>query len=128
MKKCLNQCENRAMNLITSAYEFSSDSGASEKHFIFLMFGQLFRFLDRLLDTRDDAKTQPKGPQKNRKKSALQTFWSIFKRRRGDVPKNGWNDDGGEKRMFFPKEWLKLESKTFLKKLGFFENGKWRIF
>ena len=45
------------MNLIISAYEFSSDSGASEKHFIFLIIDQLFWFLDRLLDTRDDAKT-----------------------------------------------------------------------
>ena len=42
MKKCINQCENRALNLILSAYEFPSDSGASEKHFIFLNFGQLF--------------------------------------------------------------------------------------
>ena len=33
-----------------------------------------------------------------------------------------------EKRVFFPKEWLKMEVKTFLKKRGFFENGKWRIF
>ena len=57
MKICINQCENRALDLILSAYEFPGDSGASEKHFIFLMFGQLFRFLDRLLDTRDDAKT-----------------------------------------------------------------------
>ena len=33
-----------------------------------------------------------------------------------------------EKRVFSPKESLKMEVKTFLKKRGFFENGKWRIF
>ena len=45
------------MNLIISADEFSGDSGASEKHFIFLNFDQLFWFFDWLLDTADDAKT-----------------------------------------------------------------------
>ena len=57
MKKCINQCENRALNLIISANDFKYDSGASEKHFSFLIFGQLFGFFDRLLDTKDDAKT-----------------------------------------------------------------------
>ena len=42
MQKCINQCENRAMNLILGANKFSGDSGASEKHFIFWIFDQLF--------------------------------------------------------------------------------------
>ena len=45
MKKCINQCENRAMNLIISANEFSGDSGASEKHFIFTILTNFFNFL-----------------------------------------------------------------------------------
>ena len=56
-EKCINRCENRALNLIISANDFKYDSGASEKHFISLIFGRLFIFFDRLLDTRDDAKT-----------------------------------------------------------------------
>ena len=42
MKKCMNQCENRALNLIISANEFSGDSGASEKHFFFVNFWSTF--------------------------------------------------------------------------------------
>ena len=42
MKKYINQCENRALNLNISANDFKYDSGASEKHFIFLIFDQLF--------------------------------------------------------------------------------------
>ena len=57
MKKCINQCENRALELIFGSYEFKCDSGASEKHFIFVKNNQLFSFFDPFLDTRDDAKT-----------------------------------------------------------------------
>ena len=42
MKKCINQCENRAMNLVISADEFSGDSGASEKHFFLFIFDYFF--------------------------------------------------------------------------------------
>jgi hypothetical protein len=41
-KKCIFQRENRALNLILSATEFSSDSEASEKHFICLIWGRRF--------------------------------------------------------------------------------------
>ena len=46
IKKCINECENRAMNFIFGSYEFKYDSGASEKHFIFLKkIVNLFEFL-----------------------------------------------------------------------------------
>ena len=44
MKQSINQCENRALNLIFGSNEFKYDSGASEKHFIFLNVSQLFYF------------------------------------------------------------------------------------
>ena len=63
MENCKNWHENRAMNLIFGSNDFSYDSGASGKHLLFLKKCQLYRILDPLLDTRDDAKTLPKGPQ-----------------------------------------------------------------
>ena len=46
MEKCINRYENRALELIFVSYEFSGDSGASEKHFIFTDF--LVNFSDFL--------------------------------------------------------------------------------
>ena len=37
--------ENRALKLIPGRNDFKYDSGASEKHFMFFIFGQLFKFL-----------------------------------------------------------------------------------
>ena len=42
MKKCINRCENGAMNLILGRNDFKFDSGASEKHFIFFYFWSAF--------------------------------------------------------------------------------------
>ena len=44
------------MNLILGQNDFKYDSGASEKHFIFLKSYIYFWFLDPFLDTADDAK------------------------------------------------------------------------
>ena len=56
-KKYINKCENRAPDVVFGTNEFKYDSGASEKLYMFVMRLSFFQFLDRLLDTRDDAKT-----------------------------------------------------------------------
>ena len=43
-EKCINRCENRAMNFIFGANDFKNDSGASEKDFIFLKIVNFFDF------------------------------------------------------------------------------------
>ena len=52
----------------------------------------------------------------------------VLRRRRRDVAENGWNDDGCGKKIAFPEEKVGFGFETFLKKRGFLENGKWRIF
>ena len=46
-KKCINRCENRALNLIITANELSNEFGASEKHLILLFLVNVFDFLAR---------------------------------------------------------------------------------
>ena len=40
-------------------------------------------------------------------------IWSIFKRRHGEVEKNGWNDDGGGKKGVFPEGMVENGGENF---------------
>ena len=45
--------------------------------------------------------------------------WSIFKRRRGDAEKNGWNDDGCGKKGVFPEEMVGNGGENIFEKTRF---------